>query len=145
MNLFQTSELARLETHIDEDGVIDIDTFNRSQIALKDKQLAVVCYLKNEISNISMLDEAIKELSARKKVMQTRHDSLKEYLLINMLHHGITEISADNFSFNAKIKLNPAKLVIDDAGQIPGELYIYPEAPAPYPDNAAIKERLKAG
>ena len=36
-------------------------------------------------------------------------------------------------------------MVIDDAGKIPMELYIYPPAPEPYPDNALIKEKLKSG
>jgi len=145
MNLFQATELARLEHHIDEDGVIDIDSFNRAEIALKDKQIAVVAYLKNETLNIEMLDSAIKELNARKKAMQARFDGLKEYLLINMQANGISEITAPNFTFTAKIKKNPHKLIIEDAGKIPMELYVYPDAPPPYPDNAKIKELLKSG
>ncbi|MES1989250.1 MAG: siphovirus Gp157 family protein [Pseudomonadota bacterium] len=145
MNLYTASELARLINFIDEDGVIDIDSFNRSQIALQDKQLAVVAYLKNEVSNIELLDNAIKELTARKKAMQTRYDSLKDYLLVNMKANNITEITEANFTFSAKIRKNPPRLVIDDAGKIPGELYIYPIAPAPYPDNSSIKAKLVAG
>ncbi len=145
MNLYQTTQLARLESHIDEDGVIDIDSFNRSQVALQDKQLAVVAYLKNETLRIDMLDNAIKDLNARKKAMQSRHDGLKEYLLVNMQANGISEINAQDMTFSAKIKTNPAKLIITDAGKIPSEYYIYPEAPPPHPDNAMIKEKLKAG
>jgi len=145
MNLYQTTALAQLQNYVDDDGVIDIDSFNRSQVALKDKQQAVVAYLKNETVNIDMLELAIKELTARKKAMQSRHDSLKDYLLVNMKANDITEITADNFTFSAKIKKNPPKLIIDDAGKIPSELYIYPVAPEPYPDNAAIKEKLKLG
>jgi len=143
MNLYHATQLATLENHIDEDGVIDIDSFNRAQIALKDKQEAVVAYLKNETVRIDMLDNAIKELTARKKAMQSRHDGLKEYLYVNMKANNITEINS--VTFNAKIKLNPPKLVIDDAGKIPLELYIYHEAPPPSPDNAKIKDMLKAG
>jgi len=145
MTLYQTTALAQLQYYVDDDGVIDIYSFNRSQVALKDKQQAVVAYLKNETVNIDMLELAIKELTARKKSMQSRHDSLKDYLLVNMKANGITEITADNFTFSAKIKKNPPKLIIDDAGKIPGELYVYPVAPAPYPCNAAIKERLSRG
>jgi len=146
MNLYQANELARLESHIDhETGEIDIDSFNGAQIALRDKQLAVVAYLKNEIVNIDMLDNAIKELTSRKKAMQSRHDNLKEYLFVNMLHHKISEITASDFTFTAKIKKNPAKLIIDDAGLIPKDLYFYPVAPEPYPYNAKIKDLLKSG
>ncbi len=146
MNLYRTNELAKLEAHIDhETGEIDIDGFNRSQIALQDKQLAVVAYLKNETVRIDMLDGAIKDLKARKDAMQSRHDGLKNYLLVNMQANGISEITAQDMTFSAKIKKNPPKLVIDDAGKIPSDLYKYPEAPPPTPDNALIKAKLQAG
>jgi hypothetical protein len=145
MNLYQTTELARLEQYVDDDGVIDIESFNNAQITLQHKQLAVVAYLKNESVRIDMLDNAIKELQARKKAMQSAHEGLKNYLLINMQENGISEISAQDMTFSAKIKKNPPKLIIDDAGLIPGELYVYPEPPAPYPDNELIKAKLKAG
>ena len=145
MNLYTANELARLEQHVDEDGVINIEAFNQSQVALRDKQLAVVAYLKNEVVKIDMLDNAIKELQARKKHMQTRHDWLKQYLLVNMQENGISEISALDSTFSAKIKTNPPKLIIDDAGKIPADLYVYPDAPPPHPNNELIKEKLKAG
>jgi hypothetical protein len=146
MNLFQTTELAKLEHYIDTDtGEIDMQGFESSQIALKEKQLAVVAWLKNNDANIELLDGAIKDLQARKKLLQTRFDSLKDYLYINMKASGISEITAPNMAFSAKIKKNPHKLIIDDAGKIPSDLYIYPEAPPPHPDNAKIKDMLKAG
>ena len=146
MNLYEATQLATLEQYVDvETGEIDIESFNNAQIALKDKQLAVVAYLKNESVRIDMLDNAIKQLQARKKAMQNAHEGLKNYLLINMQANRISEISALDMTFSAKIKKNPPKLIIDDAGLIPGELYIYPEAPPPYPDNELIKAKLKAG
>lgn len=144
--LYQTTELAKLENYIDTDtGEIDIQAFNDAQIALKEKQLAVVAWLKNNDANIELLDGAIKKLQERKKIMQKRYESLKDYLFCNMKAHGISEINANDMTFTAKIKKNPPKLVIDDAGAIPTELYVYPPAPAPYPDNEAIKAKLKAG
>ena len=146
MNLYKSNELARLENFVDTDtGEIDIASFNDAKIALQEKQLAVVAYLKNEGTRIDMLDNAIKELQARKKHMQTRHDWLKQYLLVNMQENGISEISALDSTFSAKIKTNPPKLIIDDAGMIPSDLYVYPDAPPPHPNNELIKEKLKAG
>jgi hypothetical protein len=146
MNLYQHQELARFESYIDaETGEVNIEAFNNAQIALRDKQEAVVCYLKNEGARIDLLDGAIKELQARKKAMELRHDNLKQYLIVNMQQNRITEISANNSTFVAKLRNNPPKLIIDDAGKIPANLYVYPVAPKPYPDNAAIKEMLKSG
>lgn len=146
LTLYKATELATLHNFIDEEtGEIDMDGFESASIALVEKQRAVVAYLKNEDANIELLDGAIKELTARKKSMQSRHDNLKGYLLANMKAKGITEISAPDFTFTAKIKKNPPKLIIDDAGKIPSNLYIYPVAPPPTPDNAAIKAALLAG
>ena len=145
MNLYTATHLARVENYIDEDGVVSLEEWNDSQLVLADKQRAVVAWLKNGLASIDMLDNAIKELTARKKAMQTRHDNMKDYLLVNMQANGITEINAENFTFSAKIKKNPPKLVITDAGKIPSNMYIYPDAPAPYVDNFTVKEALKAG
>lgn len=146
MNLYQTNQLAKLESHIDhETGEIDIDGFNQSQIALQDKQLAVVAYLKNETVRIDMLESAIKDLKARKDAMQSRHDGLKNYLLVNMQANGISEITASDLTFSAKIKKNPPKLVIQDATLIPREYFVQPPAPPPTIDNARLKDDLKNG
>jgi hypothetical protein len=146
MNLYQTTELAKLEHYIDtETGEIDIEAFNGSQIALKEKQLAVVAWLKNNDANITLLDGAIKELQARKKAMQTRFDSLKEYLLFNMKAHGVSEINANDMTFTAKIKLNPPSVIIEDEAAIPSEYLTVPVMPLPAPDKTLIKDAIKAG
>lgn len=146
MNLYQTTELAKLEHYIDmESGEIDIEGFNNSQIALKDKQLAVVAWLKNNDANIELLDGAIKQLQARKKSMQARYESLKDYLLFNMKASNISEISAPDLTFTAKIKLNPPSVMIEDDSLIPSEYMTVPVAPPPAPDKTLIKEAIKAG
>ena len=145
MNLYQATHLARVENYIDEDGVVSLEEWNDSKVVLADKQRAVVAWLKNSSLSIDMIHNVIKEITAREKTMQTRYDNMKNSLLVNMQTNGITEINAENFTFSAKIKKNPPKLVIISPGLIPSSMYIYPEAPAPYPNNAAIKDALKAG
>ena len=145
MNLYQVSQLAHLENFVDDDGVIDIDSFNRSQVALADKQIAVVCYLKNEVANIDMLNNAIKELQARSKTMQARHDGLKDYLLVNMQAHGITEITAPNFTFSAKLQANPPGVVIDDESLIKNCYKVMPPPPVAQISKILIKEAIQSG
>lgn len=107
MNLFQATQLAILEHYIDhETGEVDVDSFNRSQIALIDKQRAVVAYVKNTNADINQLDEAIKELLARKAAMVKRNEALTDYLAINMRAYGTTEIVAENSTFSAKLYLD---------------------------------------
>jgi restriction endonuclease S subunit len=146
MNLYQTTELAKLEHYIDHDtGEIDIEGFNNSQIALKEKQLAVVAWLKNNDANITLLDGAIKELQARKKAMQSRYESLKDYLLFNMKAHGVSEISANDMTFTAKIKLNPPSVIVEDESLIPKDYMTTPVPPPPAPDKQMIKAAFNAG
>ena len=145
MNLYQVSQLAHLENFVDDDGVIDIDSFNCSQVALADKQIAGVCYLKNEVVNIDMLNNAIKELQARSKAMQSRHDGLKDYLLVNMQANGITEINAPNYTFTAKLQNNPASVQIDNEALIPADYFVQPETPPPAISKALIKQAIADG
>jgi len=146
MNLYQATELARLESHVDQEtGEIDIAIFENSQIALKDKQIAVVAYLKNEVANIDMLNNAIKELQVRMKAMQSRHDGLKDYLLTNMLANGISEINALDFTFSAKIKNNPPSVVIDNESLIDGGFKRLADPLPLVVDKKLIKAAIEAG
>ncbi len=146
MNLYQANALALLERHIDfETGEVDIQAFNQAQIAFHDKQLAVVAYLKNEDGRIALLNNAIKELQAREKAMQARHDWLKDYLLTNMQANHITKLEALDMSFVASIQNNPPSVVIDDEAAIPAEYMRIPPTPVPVADKALIKAAISNG
>jgi GTPase Era involved in 16S rRNA processing len=146
MNLYQTNELAKLEVHVDkETGEIDLIAFEASQIALIEKQRAVVAWLKNNDASIAMLDNAIKQLQERKKAIQTRYDGLKSYLHSNMKANDITEINAADLTFSAKIKANPPSVLIEDEALIPKEFMTQPVAPPPAPDKNLIKAAIKSG
>jgi Siphovirus Gp157 len=144
MNLYKTSELARLESHIDEDGVIDIASFDLAQIALADKQMAVVAHIKNSKLTEDMLDSAIKEWVAKKKAIAARIASLQAYLAANMKEHGITSIKAINGKFEAKLYLDrDESVVIQDGATFPIELCNPPKPPEP--SKTLIKAAINAG
>lgn len=146
MNLYQHTQLATLQNYVDaETGEVDIEGFNNAQIALQDKQLAVVAYLKNESLRIDMLDNAIKDLQARKKAMQNAHEGLKNYLLVNMQANGISEIAAQDMTFVAKIKKNPPSVIIDNVDLLDAKFMVTPPAPPPQPDKTAIKLAIQSG
>lgn len=145
-SLYQANALALLERHIDfETGQVDIEAFNQAQIALHDKQLAVVAYLKNEDGRIALLNNAIKELQAREKAMQSRHEALKKYLLDNMQQNNITRLEALDLSFVASVQNNPPSVVIDDESAIPADYWRIPPMPAPVVDKTLIKSAIKDG
>ena len=145
ITLYQASELARLETHIDQDtGEIDMLAYDAAQITLADKQMAVVAYIKNSELTEGMLDTAIKELTAKKKAVAARNASLKAYLSANMKEHGITSIKAYDGTFEAKLYLDrDESVVILDGATFPTELCNPPKPPEP--SKSLIKAAIHAG
>lgn len=137
----QAAQLAEL----DLDEATLADTLESIQWPIEEKSKAVAAVIGNMDAAADMVKEFAKRKADEAKAMQARADRLRKYLLDNMLACGITEIKATDGSMTLRTRQNPASLVIDDARKIPCDLYVYPEAPAPYPDKAAIKEKLKAG
>jgi hypothetical protein len=145
MNLYEATELARLEAHIDsETGEIDVNSYDMAQITLADKQCAVVAYIKNSEATEGMLDAAIKDLSAKKKAIAARNASLKAYLSSNMKEHGITSIKANDGTFQATLYTDrDESVVLLDGTTFQPELC---NAPKPLePSKTLIKAAINAG
>lgn len=111
MNLFQHTELARLESHVDiETGEVDINSFNRANIALQDKQQAVVAYIRNqdvrEVMLLAAKDEVNKPIDAELKRIKSQKENLKNYLAVNMKANAINQINADNGTFKATLYID---------------------------------------
>ena len=145
MNLYQANELARLEHYIDHDtGEIDVLGYDNALMTLSDKQQAVVAYIKNSELTEGMLDNAIKDLTAKKKSIAARNASLKVYLSANMKEHGITSIKAFDGTFEAKLYLDRDESVVIQVGAtFPPELCNPPKTPEP--SKSLIKAAINAG
>lgn len=129
------------ELNFDEETIADTLEGDSLEIQTKIESYAFV------IRNMESLPEVIKaeekRLADRRKQIEKRIEKIKEWLTVNMKQGRINKIESPVFTIT--LKKNPPKLVIDDAGKIPSNLYIYPVAPPPTPDNAAIKAALLAG
>lgn len=145
MNLYQHSQLARLESHIDpETGEINIAEYDAAQIALADKQCAVVAFIKNNEATEGMIDSAIKDLTAKKKAIAARNASLKAYLSSNMKEHGITSIKANDGTFQATLYIDrDESVMIADGATFPPELCNQPKPPEP--SKSLIKAAIERG
>ena len=142
MNLYQANQLARLESHIDpETGEINIAEYDAAQITLADKQQAVVAYIKNSEATESMIDTAIKDLTAKKKAIAARNASLKVYLSANMKEHGITSIKSNDGTFSATLYLDrDVSVVLDPNAKFEKSLCNEPK-----PSKTKIKLAIEAG
>ena len=137
----QAEQLADME--LDEQTYMD--SLESIQWPVEQKSRAVAAVIGNMGAANQMLSEFIKAKQAQLKAMQAREDSLREYLLRNMLDCEITEIKAMDGSMTIKVKQNPPSVLVEDESAIPWEYMRQAAPPPPAVDKAAIKEALKAG
>lgn len=129
------------DSDLDEQTILD--TLESISGNLEKKSINIGYFIRNLEASAEQIKLAEKQMSERRKAIENKAEHIKQYLFDNMKRCGLSKIECEYFALT--IKKNPPKLVIDDAGAIPSELYIYPPAPDPYPDNATIKSKLLAG
>ena len=140
-NEFQVIQMKLLESDFDEQTIAD--TLEGASGDIEIKSVNVAMFIRNLETSAEAIKQAEKEMYDRRKSIEKKADSIRQYLKDNMQRCGITKIESPYFALT--IKKNPYSVVIDDAGAIPSELYVYPDAPAPYPDKKTISEQLKLG
>lgn len=132
---------ALMNSELDDETIAN--TIEGASGELEAKAINVAMFIRNLEASAEQIKLAEKAMADRRKALENKAESIKNYLYTNMKRVNVTKIESPYFSLT--IKKNPPKLVIDDAGQISCSLYIYPPAPEPYPDNAAIKAKLLNG
>ena len=145
ITLYKAHELARIENFVDQEtGEIDVEALHAAEIVVADKQRAVTAFIKNESAALSLYDNAIAELLGKKQAHENRVKRLKAYLQDSMKVSGVTEISATDKTFSAKLYLDRDESVeIDDGAVFPPELMNAPKPPEP--SKTKIKAAIKAG
>lgn len=128
---------------LDMDEQTITDTLEGLSGELTTKATNVAFVVRNLESLADQIKQAEQAMEKRRKALEHRADAVRRYLMDNMELAGITKIESPYFVLS--VRENPPAVVIDDAGLIPCELYVYPVAPEPYPDKKAISAKLKAG
>ncbi len=115
----------------------------RALVATKSK--AVSAFILEESAQADMVEAHAKELMSRVANTRKRIKWLKEYLASHMATCGITEIKADDGTFQAKLEHGRDKSVeIFDEKQLPTDFMR--EIPARYePDKLLIKKAIADG
>jgi len=117
----QRLELQRkLETlNIDEEVILDTLEGESAELEAKIADYGFV------IRNMEAFGDAIKaeetRLTLRRKSQEAKIDHIKAWLLQNMETCGISKI--EHPAFTISVKSNPAKVVVDNEGQIPQEYF----------------------
>lgn len=91
---------------------------------LVEKAKSVCAYILNAESQADAIKAHIKTMQSKLKTIENGNKSLRDYLKMNMLKTGITEIKANDGTFTAKIGKGRESVVIDDESVIPHECIV---------------------
>lgn len=144
-SLYQLSHEFRnqLDDLFDEDGVAKPE-FESYRIQLGSKITQVAAYVLNTELEAEQAKNAIKRIKALQTSRENKAKRLREYLADNMKISGITEIKADDGSFEVKLYVGRDESVeIDERATFPPELCNDPKPPEP--SKTKIKNAILAG
>ena len=118
------------------------DTLESLSGELEEKAQSVAMLIRN----LEVTAEAIKAFEAsqaeRRKAIERRAESLKDYIRRNMEACGITKIEGPGITLSFR---KSSAVVIDEPALIPPEFMRQPEPPPPAPDKKLIADAIKAG
>lgn len=138
----QFKELAALAETADEDLAVALrDTMEGIEGEFQEKGKAIAMITLNIDGDLEAIQSQIDRLTERKRIINNRKESLKEYLRTNMDAAGITKISHPLFSITCG-KGKPI-VVIDDEKALPDDFVNVKVTSAP--DKVAIARALKEG
>ena len=145
MKLYEITDEARQLLQLVEDGEMTeqeiADTLEGVQLEFNEKAEQIGYLLKNLEPFEGGIDAEIKRLQAKKKAIQNRGDSIREYLRINMEACGIKKIECPAFAITLR-KPQP-KAEVENEQALPDDYVTVKTSFAP--DKRAILADLKAG
>lgn len=125
---------------LDDETIADTLEGESGDLVEKGKNVAAV--FRNLESDAKQIKEAEQQLAERRKAIEKRAESLKQYLKTNMELAGIQKIESPWFVVS--IKQNPEAVTVDDEEAIPRDYF--KEIPASYQlDKTMVKHALKDG
>lgn len=137
--LADMQKLADLD--LDEQTVTD--TLEGLSGDLEVKATNVAAFARNLEASAEAIKNAEAAMSARRRSIEKRAESLRSYLKMNMERVGILKIESPQFCL--VIKKNPPAVHVEAPELVPAEFMKTPPPPPPMLDKKAVGEALKAG
>lgn len=142
MKLYEiTEQFKQLEKMEDLDEETMLDTLESIEGEFLTKCRNVAAYFQNLDADVRELKEAESRIAARRKSIENKSNSLKEYLLRNMIATGTTKIECPEFSITLRKPSQALEVV--DLDLIPE--HYKKETVTISADKNAIKAAIKAG
>ena len=127
---------------LDLDDQTIADTLEAESGDLIEKGKNVAAVFRNLESDAKQIKEAEQQLAERRKAIEKRAESLKNYLKTNMEIAGIQKIECPWFVIS--IAQNPETVTVDDESEIPRDYF--KEIPATFQlDKAMVKQAINDG
>lgn len=135
-------DVAKLQDlELDEQTIAD--TLEGLTGTFEEKATNVALFTRNLEALSEQIKQAEQTMAARRKALENRADSIRQYLVDNMLRTGITKIESPYFKI--ALRNNPPSVVVDDPTAIPAKYMRQAEAPPPAPDKKEIKAAIEFG
>jgi len=112
-------ELLALAEESDDMAQAVADTMESIEGEFEEKALSLMAVAGNMDGDVSAIDNEIARLAARKKSIQNRQESMKEYLRMNMEASGINKITCPLFTIT--LAKGRDIVQINDADKIPAD------------------------
>ena len=116
--------LHEIEDMLEGDEISEADKselIENSLICLSDqfdqKALNVAAYIANAELSVTALKTVESRMVQRRRAMERKVKSLKQYLLDQMFYMGKTAISSETMNIN--VRQNPCKVIVEDQNRIP--------------------------
>jgi hypothetical protein len=132
-------KLADLE--LDEQTVTDTLEGLSGEMEVKATNVAAFC--RNLEASADAIKNAEAQMANRRKAIERRAESLRQYLKLNMERTGILKIESPQFCLS--IKKNPPAVHVEAPELVPEKFMKAPPPPPPALDKKAVAEALKAG
>lgn len=145
LTLYKSTALASIENFTDSDtGEVDMEGLEAANIAVTEKRIAVVAFIKNRAAEAKAIDDAAKELAARAKAIKAGNERLKSYLALNMVQFAIDEVKALDGTFSARLLIGRDESVVIEEGAVFDDALLLPAKPRE-PSKELIKAAIERG
>ena len=128
---------------LDFDAETIADTLEGDSLAIQAKIESYAFVIRNMEALPDVIKAEEKRLAERRKAIEKRVESIKDWLFVNMQTAGISKIESPVFTIS--LQNNPASVVIDDESLIPADYFVQPDPPAPSLSKALIKQAIADG
>ena len=119
------------------------DTLESLSGDIEQKSVNVIAFVRNLEATAAAIKAAEEQMSARRKAIESRAKSVRDYALRCLVAAGISKIESP--WFRIAVRNNPKRVDVFQRELLPAKYLRTPPPPEPVPDLRALLEDIEAG